>query len=80
MRREPRALVAEEYNGAMPSRAATLVLGERPRYIEQPVPVVFPEKAEVLETQRHMELRSLLYQLLLDDLGVEFTVGSEQFV
>ncbi|MBN1609145.1 MAG: Uma2 family endonuclease [Polyangiaceae bacterium] len=32
------------------------------------------------ETQLHMELRSLLYELLVDYLGLEFTVGSEQFV
>jgi Uma2 family endonuclease len=64
----------------MPRDAATLTLGERPRYIREPVPMVFPEEAEVPETQLHMELRSLLYQLLVDYLGEEATVGSDQFV
>ena len=64
----------------MHPRAAALSVEERPRYLEQPVPVVFPEEAEVPETQLHMELRTLLYQLLVDYLGREATVGSEQFV
>ncbi len=32
------------------------------------------------ETQLHLELRTLLYQLLSDYLGLEVTVGSSQFV
>jgi Uma2 family endonuclease len=60
--------------------AAALTLGERPRYIREPVPMVFPEEAQVPGTQLHMELRSLLYQLLVDYLGEEATVGSDQFV
>jgi Uma2 family endonuclease len=68
------------YNVPMHPRAAAITLGERPRYLEQPVPVVFPEEAEVPETQLHLELRTLLYQLLSDYLGLEATVGSEQFV
>jgi hypothetical protein len=34
----------------------------------------------VLETQLHFELRILLYQLLCDHLGLDATVGSDQFV
>jgi len=34
----------------------------------------------VPETQLHLELRTLLYQLLSDYLGLEATVGSDQFV
>jgi Uma2 family endonuclease len=53
---------------------------ERPRYLGSPDPIVFPEEAEVPETQVHFELRILLYQLLRDHLGAEATVGSDQFV
>lgn len=49
--------------------------GDRPRYIEHLIPVVFPEEAELPETQLHLELRTLLYQLLSDHLGLESTVG-----
>jgi Uma2 family endonuclease len=41
---------------------------------------VFPEEAEVPETQVHFELRVLLYQLLCDHLGLDAIVGSDQFV
>jgi Uma2 family endonuclease len=50
------------------------------RYVEARKPVVFPESAEVPETQEHCELRVLLYQLLQDALGDQVTVGSDQFV
>lgn len=53
---------------------------QRPRYLEQRAPIVFPESAEVPETQLHLELRTLLYQLLQDCLGEQVTVGSDQFV
>ncbi len=53
---------------------------ERPRYIEQLAPVVFPESAKVPESQLHLDLRTLLYHLLQDALGEAFTVGSDQFV
>lgn len=52
----------------------------RPRYLEPVVPVVFPEEADVPETQLHLDLRTLLYLLLSDHLGPDVTVGSEQFV
>ena len=53
---------------------------ERPRYLGPPSPIVFPEEAEVPESQRHFELRVLLYQLLCDHLGLTATVGSDQFI
>ena len=53
---------------------------EAPRYIERPAPIVFRESAEVPETQLHLELRTLLYQLLQDAFGEQVTVGSDQFV
>jgi Uma2 family endonuclease len=61
-------------------RAESLTRRERPRYLGPSTPIVFPEEAEVPETQVHFELRVLLYQLLCDHLGLEATVGSDQFV
>lgn len=52
----------------------------RPRYLGPSTPIVFPEEVEAPETQVHFELRVLLYQLLCDHLGLEATVGSDQFV
>ncbi|HEY5955851.1 MAG TPA: Uma2 family endonuclease, partial [Polyangiaceae bacterium] len=52
----------------------------RPRYLETPTPLVFPAEELVPETQLHLELRTLLYQLLQEYLGLSATVGSEQFV
>jgi Uma2 family endonuclease len=53
---------------------------ERPRYLEQRAPILFPESAEVPETQLHLNLRTLLYLLLQDALGDGVTVCSDQFV
>jgi len=65
----------------MVRRAAALsTCAQRPRYLEPFVPVIFPEEAELPETQLHLDLRTLLYHLLSDYLGLEATVGSEQFV
>jgi Uma2 family endonuclease len=64
----------------MQRRAASLDSAERPHYLEVPRPLVFPVEAEVPQSQLHLELRTLLYQLLSDYLGLESTVGSNQFV
>jgi Uma2 family endonuclease len=64
----------------MVQRATGSPLRERPRYVEPHVPVVFPESADVPETQLHLELRTILYLLLSDRLGAATTVGSDQFV
>jgi Uma2 family endonuclease len=64
----------------MVQRATDSSLSERPRYVEPHVPVVFPEAADVPETQLHLELRTILYLLLSDHLGPAVTVGSDQFV
>jgi Uma2 family endonuclease len=61
-------------------RAKDSGFGERPRYIEPVTPVLFPDSAEMPETQLHLELRTILYQLLSDHLGLDITVGSDQFV
>jgi Uma2 family endonuclease len=42
--------------------------------------LVFPESAEVPESQLHLDLRTLLYWLLQQYLGETHTVGSDQFV
>jgi Uma2 family endonuclease len=68
------------YNRRMVQQVAALTPDRRPRYLEPIAPVVFPEEELVPETQLHLELRTLLYQLLSDYLGVEATVGSDQFV
>ena len=65
---------------AMVQRDPGSILRERPRYVEPHVPVVFPEAADVPETQLHLELRTILYLLLSDHLGPASTVGSDQFV
>jgi hypothetical protein len=52
----------------------------RARHLREPERRIFPEEAFVLETQLHLELRTILYQLLRDYLGDEFTVACDQFV
>ncbi|MFZ5896519.1 MAG: Uma2 family endonuclease [Myxococcota bacterium] len=61
-------------------RGPSSKLRQRPRYLEPLVPVVFPEEAQVPEGQVHFELRTILYQLLSDHLGPDFTVCSDQFM
>jgi Uma2 family endonuclease len=61
-------------------RASSRPPNDRPRYLGPSAPLLFPEEAEVLETQVHFELRVLLYQLLCDHLGLDAIVGSDQFV
>lgn len=63
-----------------PGSAALSDARLRPRYLERPVPLVFPESADVPESQLHLDLRTLLYLLLSDYLGETHTVGSDQFV
>jgi Uma2 family endonuclease len=64
----------------MNRRVAALTSARGFRYVEPLVPVVFPEEEQVPQGQLHFELRTLLYQLLSDYLGLESTVGSDQFV
>ena len=49
-------------------------------YVRPLVPLHFPSEATVPETQRHLELRTALYQLLWFQLADRATVGSDQFV
>ncbi len=54
--------------------------GERRRYVRPPRPVHFPASQEMPETNRHLELRTALYQILKRELATRATLGSEQFV
>ncbi len=49
-------------------------------YDRAPEPEYFPEREEVPETNRHLELRTALYQILKREFAREATLGSEQFV
>jgi len=62
------------------ARVSPLTAEERPRYLVAVEPLLFPESAEMPESELHLELRTLLYQLLKDYLGLGATVGSDQFV
>lgn len=50
------------------------------RYVRPPQRVHFPASEEMPETNRHLELRTALYQLLKRELAVRATIGSDQFV
>ena len=50
------------------------------RYTRAPVPLHFPEAAEVPQNKTQLTLRTFLYQLLKFALGPSHSVGSEQFV
>ena len=56
------------------SRATTL------RHLRAPVPLHFPESAEMPESMLHLLVRTFLFQLLRHALGGSHSVGSEQFV
>jgi hypothetical protein len=48
--------------------------------VRSPTPIHFPESAEVPETGRHLEIRTALYLLVRDFVGIRGAVGSDQFV
>jgi Uma2 family endonuclease len=50
------------------------------RYLEEPVPIHFPESAEMPEGPLNFDLRTALYLLLREHLGPEVTVRSDQFM
>ena len=50
------------------------------RYVRPPQPVHFPSSEEAPETNRHLELRTALYQILKQELSACATIGSGQFV
>jgi Uma2 family endonuclease len=49
-------------------------------YVRAPVPLRFPEYAEMPEGYDHLVIRTFLFQLLQHTLGPEHTVGCDQFV
>lgn len=52
----------------------------RQRYVRPPQPIHFPVSEEMPETNRHMELRTALYQILQQEIAARATIGSDQFV
>lgn len=54
--------------------------GDRRRYIRPPQPIRFPVSEEVPETNRHLELRTALYQFLKRELAPQASIGCSQFV
>jgi len=52
----------------------------RRRYVRPPQPIHFPASEEMPETNRHLELRTALYQILKRELAAHATLGSSQFV
>lgn len=61
---------------------ASTVFGQRfeERYFRQPVPLHFPVEEEMPETKRHLELRTLLYQVLKLAFADRAAIGCDQFV
>lgn len=60
--------------------SARSVPEQRRRYVRPPQPIYFPCSEEVPETNRHLELRTALYQILKHELEARATIGSDQFV
>jgi hypothetical protein len=62
--------------------AVSFVRGQRfeERYLRAPAPLHFPEEEEVPENKRHLELRTLLYQLLKFAFADHASIGCDQFV
>jgi Uma2 family endonuclease len=50
------------------------------RHREAPAPLHFPSSATMLESKRHLTLRTFLYQVLKLEVAARSSVGSEQFV
>jgi Uma2 family endonuclease len=56
------------------------LVAEQAKYVGRVEPLHFPVSAEVPASQLHLDLPTLLYQLLSEYLGEAHTVGSDQFV
>jgi hypothetical protein len=50
------------------------------KYLRAPVPVRFPEAELVPESKTHLDVRTLLYEILRLSYGAEASIGSDQFV
>lgn len=53
---------------------------QRARYVRAPRVLHFPESATVPETKRHLELRTLLYQIVKYAFADTSSIGCDQFV
>jgi Uma2 family endonuclease len=63
----------------LPADSGAVTLG-RHRYLRAPVPLHFPSEAEVPESKLHLELRTLLYQVLSYAFAADSSIGCDQFV
>jgi Uma2 family endonuclease len=61
----------------MPSGPVTI---EGNRYVRAPVGVFFPDAERVPETKRHLEQRTMLYQILKLAFAERAAIGCDQFV
>jgi Uma2 family endonuclease len=52
----------------------------RHRYVRAPAPVHFPVEQSVPETGRHLEIRTVLFQIVRENFRDRALAGSEQFV
>ena len=62
-----------------PVDAGAVTVG-RHRYLRAPVPVVFPEHEEVGEHKLHLELKTLLFEILKLAFADRAIIGCDQFV
>lgn len=69
--------VADEQQARVDSGAVTV---GRHRYLRAPVPVVFPEHEEVGEHKLHLELKTLLFEVLKFAFADRAIIGCDQFV
>ncbi|HET9929443.1 MAG TPA: Uma2 family endonuclease [Polyangiaceae bacterium] len=65
-------------SGTSASNTGVVVNGVR--YVRAPVPVRFPDSELVPETKRHLEQRSLLYEILKLHFAESAIIGCDQFV
>lgn len=68
------------WKDAMLEHASPVGLPAAHVYHRSPEPAYFPEAEEVPETNRHLEIRTALYQSIKREVARVATVGSDQFV
>lgn len=71
---------ADQRKTAGETQAAPGVLVGKFHYVRAPVPVHFPSEAQVLESKRHLLLRTLVYQFLDPAFAQVAAIGCDQFV
>ncbi len=64
--------------GSEPRTTSVVIDGRR--YVRAPVPVVFPVEELVPESKRHLEQRTMLYQILKLAFAERAAIGCDQFV